>query len=205
MTNPPRTPRRPALAFLVAAEILLAAGIIACFWHQDWRYSLPTPRPPDLVQPEPGGRLPLDDFTGGRPVLLHFVNPDCPCSRFNLGHVRELVRRYRDRVRFVAVLEGGRPGEPLALDAEVMADPGGRLARACGVYATPQAVVLDAAGRLYFRGNYNVSRYCVDPRTEFARLAVEALLAGEPPPAFPPGATTAYGCPIPVPEKEPRP
>src|SRR5262249_46492721 len=42
-----------------------------------------------------------------------------------------------------------------------------------GVYSTPQAVLLDAKSHIVFRGNYNVSRYCTDPRTEFVRIALE--------------------------------
>ncbi len=38
-------------------------------------------------------------------LLLHFFNPGCPCSRFNLDHIRELTRTYGERVNIVAVLE----------------------------------------------------------------------------------------------------
>ena len=75
-------------------------------------------------------------------------------------------------------------------------DPGGHRAARLGVYSTPQAVVIGADGRLFFRGNYNTTRYCVDSRTEFARIAIEALLAGIPLPDLPPQARVAYGCPL---------
>jgi hypothetical protein len=42
-------------------------------------------------------------------MLLHFFNRACPCSRFNVDHVRELHARYRGQVLFVAVLREGDP------------------------------------------------------------------------------------------------
>ena len=47
-----------------------------------------------------------------------------------------------------------------------------------------------------YRGNYNVTRYCRERETEFARLAIESVLSGRTPPPFPAAATTAYGCPL---------
>ena len=43
------------------------------------------------------------------------------------------------------------------------------------MYSTPQAVIADREGRLAYRGNYNVSRYCTDPKTPFVRIALEKL------------------------------
>ncbi len=84
----------------------------------------------------------------------------------------------------------------LHLAMPMVLDKDGRMGLALGVYSTPQAVLLNNAGRLYFRGNYNASRYCVDETKEFARLALAALVNGQPLPAFPQGAVIAYGCPL---------
>jgi hypothetical protein len=70
-----------------------------------------------------------------------------------------------------------------------------RLADTLGVYSTPQAAILDARSRLYYVGNYNRTRYCRDRETEYARLALESLLAGAPPVAAIDGGP-AYGCPL---------
>ena len=75
-------------------------------------------------------------------------------------------------------------------------DPG-PLAHAVGIYSTPQAAVLDADGGLFYQGNYNLTRYCRDRETEFARLALERLRLGAPAPQFVSAATVAYGCPLP--------
>jgi len=203
--------RRPWRATLALLSTVLLLGLVATtFWYQDWRYSLPTPRPSGLEQLALGARVPdsiraelgPDD---GRPVFLHFTSPFCPCSRFVLDHVRELVRAHGREVRFVAVVrpEDDSEAEPLAPDLtglgiEQVADVGGRIAAGLGVYATPQAVVVARDGALWYRGNYNASRYCTSPGSAFARLALEALLGGVPRPAVPEAAARAYGCALPA-------
>jgi hypothetical protein len=192
---------------LVFAMILLVAEA-AVFWTQDWRYNLPTPKPAHLLQGAPGETLELPaelqqirtSIPGGL-VLLHFYNPDCPCSRFNLDHVQRLALQFRGRVAFVAILQtdptdaqvGRRESRRLGFRAVMDLD--GKIAAACGVYSTPQAVILDADGRLLFRGNYNLSRYCTSPATEFARLALEVGVEGRAVPQFP---AAAHGCPLPT-------
>jgi hypothetical protein len=181
------------------------------FWQQDLRYARPTPVPAGWRRPAVGTPVALPAALErlraerpGRPILLHFVNPTCPCSRFNVDHVRALVSRFRDDVTIVAVLaEGDAAAMPvayrtLALDVPHYVDADRRLAEAVGVYATPQAAILDGAARVYFVGNYNKTRYCRDRETEFARMALEAVVAGVRPPAVGPAATIAYGCPLPA-------
>src|SRR5882762_8640971 len=90
----------------IAWLILLLAGIIGLFWHNEWKYSLPTPVPTGYRNVPPGTKVGLQALQTGaikKPVFLHFFNPDCPCSRFNMPHFRELVKKYGDRVTFVAV------------------------------------------------------------------------------------------------------
>jgi len=203
-----RSHGKPILAAGCAA--LLLTLVIAVFWYQDWQYSLPTPRPEALKQPALGMVMSVAKVLPGaakhdssRPLLLHFFNPGCPCSRFNLDHIRELTRSYGDRVNIVAVLEEDstekltegfrRTGLPI----EAVVDSNRTLATALGVYSTPQAVILDARGTLIYRGNYNSSRYCVDRRSEYARIALDSLLAFRPQPALEPAAFIAYGCRLP--------
>ena len=131
----------------------------------------------------------------GRPLFLHFFNPDCPCTRFNAEHVRALRLQFAGKVHFVAVMQifddqdAARRREGLASAARLLGpemetciDDGGKIAAACGVYSTPQAVILTPgpARTLRFRGNYNVSRYCADPRTEFARQDLTAIVNHQP-------------------------
>jgi len=143
-----------------------------------------------------------------RPVLLHFVDPSCPCSRFNVDHVRDLIRTHGHAVRFIAVLTQGDARamvagyDGLGLEIPYYVDDG-RLAASVGAYSTPQAALLDGAGRLAYRGNYNTSRYCRDRQTEFARLAIEDLLGGTAARAFPATALQSWGCPLRHPRRGP--
>ncbi len=71
------------------------------------------------------------------------------------------------------------------------------IANACGVYSTPQAVLLDRQHKLYYRGNYNRSRYCTDVRTNYAQMAIDTLLANNSLPLFDASAFRSYGCQLP--------
>lgn len=191
---------RRLLVIVTAGAALIAMGAI--FWHQDLRYSLPTTPPPGLVQVPIGAIVALPAplttaASGGKPLLLHFYNQDCPCSRFNRDHLRALHRRFGEAVQFVAVVESaGGEATGSGVPMPHVLDRGGALAAAFGVYSTPQAVLLDGERRLRFRGNYNTSRYCTARQTEFVRLALEALL-GHRPLARDAEAELAWGCPLP--------
>lgn len=184
----------------VAAGSLVAMGVV--FWRQDLRYSLPTPRPTDLQQVPVGTvvELPLElrrrlgDAAPG-PLLLHFYNPDCPCSRFNRDHLQLLQTRYGSRVRIVEIVESAKARDS-GLGLPVVLDPDGSLAAHFGVYATPQAVVIDGGRRLHYRGNFNASRFCDTPATQFARQALDSMLDGATA-VCDPRADVAFGCPLP--------
>lgn len=193
------------------AQLGLVAFIAGMFWYQDWQYSLPTPQPVDLYQPSLGTRLAMPAtieaalVDKNRPALLHFVNPDCPCSRFSLDHIRALHQQFSGQVNFVVVLEGTDAGGlqqqlgDLHLPANAVIDADRAIAHLAGIYATPQAVILDQDLHLIYRGNYNISRYCTSRQTEFVRIALEKLLSNTSPKFVPPvAATTAYGCPLPT-------
>lgn len=186
----------------------LLVGVISCigavFWQQELVYQLPTPIPKDYTPVATGALLDLPETVhtqAGKPVLLHFFNPECPCSRFNLKHFLTLVRQHRKDLNFVAVIP---EKEDLAkahrmLDGEVpvVHDVRQQLSRQCGVYASPQAVLVDSEGRLFYKGNYNRARYCTQKKTSYAALAIEHLLAHQPAPVFDTLATRAYGCQLP--------
>jgi thiol-disulfide isomerase/thioredoxin len=185
--------------------LILVIAVGALFWYNEWLYSLPTPVPVSykLVRANEhiaiAQKLRTDE---GKPLFLHFFNPDCPCSRFNLPHFRELVKKYGDRVTFVAVpmIMVGHDYtdedilEKIGLDIPVWREVG--VAEAVGVYSTPQAVVINTKSDLYYRGNYNKSRYCTDKRSNYAEQAIVSLLNNSPTPDFGPMALRAYGCTI---------
>ncbi len=195
-------------ALVVAWLCLLAGGIGAFFWHNEWKYGLPTPIPvnyhavnlgspvsfPVSAQPAAGA---------DKPLFLHFFNPECPCSRFNMPQVRNLIQRYGQQVDFAIVVMGPQKftakqiQDKFDLPAPVPVYSDSAIAAACGVYSTPQAVIIDPGQKLFYRGNYNRSRYCSDEKTSFAQQALDSLLHHNYSQAFSPLALKAYGCSLP--------
>lgn len=180
--------------------VLLVAAVGALFWYNEYRYTLPTPVPQNYKAVNNGTaiNLPSNIHTDkSKPVFLHFFNPECPCSRFNLAHVKTLIKEYGNRANFVVVLvtkqdiSASEVKQKFDLDVPVITNK--MLATACGVYSTPQAVILNADNHLMYRGNYNSSRYCTNKKTEYARQALNDVLQDIPVASLP-MASKAYGC-----------
>jgi thioredoxin family protein len=183
---------------------LLFSGIIALFWYNEWVYALPTPVPKNYKAVHSGETINLSPgfiSKDSKPVFLHFFNPDCPCSKFNIPHFKSLVKQYSNEVNFAIVVMSKKQytakeiQEKFGLSTPVLFDTA--IAIACGVYSTPQAVLLDASHKLYYRGNYNRSRYCADPKSNYAQMAIEGLLHNNYNLNFNQLALQAYGCRLP--------
>jgi hypothetical protein len=187
---------------------VLALAIGGIFWQSAWKYSLPTPIPANYHDVTRGAVITLPASAHGlttrqKPLFLHFFNPDCPCSRFNMPQFKALVQRYDKQVSFAIVVMSPdkftaaqlRSKFDLPYAVPVVSDSA--IAAACGVYSTPQAVILDDEGRLFYRGNYNRSRYCTDEQTGFARQALDTLLQHQISLTLSPLAFKAYGCQLP--------
>ncbi|HEY6899322.1 MAG TPA: redoxin domain-containing protein [Puia sp.] len=183
---------------------LVFSGIIAFFWRNEWIYSLPTPVPENYMTVSCG--TPIGALrqlqAGNKPLFLHFFNPSCPCSRFNMPHFRSLVSQYGDSVNFAIVVMSDKTytvreiQDRFGLNIPVLFDTA--IARECGVYSTPQAAIIGPDHKLYYRGNYNKSRYCSDKKSDYARIALEDLLRNRPDKLFSPYALKAYGCQLPT-------
>jgi len=184
--------------------MLLFAAIGALFWYNELVYHLPTPIPENYKPVNNGAVIKLSEALNkdhGKPLFLHFFNPDCPCSRFNIAHFKLLTKQYSRQVNFVVVVMNNKTYTAKAiqdkfdLNIPVLFDTS--LARACGVYSTPQAVLLDTRHQLYYKGNYNQSRYCTDEKTSYAKIAIAGLLRDHARLDFSPLALRAYGCSLP--------
>ncbi len=191
---------RTGLVILFLTSII---GVMAfIFWNEEMKYALPTPVPRDYKSVVVGTTIDRSELDlPNTSLYLHFYNPDCPCSRFNAQHIRQLIRLHGDSVAAYVVVPSPDDIEEAKKEfGEAFAfrvDTDGALARACGVYSTPQAVVIDARGRLFFRGNYNRARYCTASATNYAELALLSLINGANPPVFDLLATQSYGCSLP--------
>lgn len=184
--------------------LLLLSAVGALFWYNDWIYQLPTPVPENYRAVPFGKVIDLNETLNaerGKPIFLHFFNPDCPCSRFNMVHFKSLVRQYGARVNFVIVVTSAKRfkvqdiQDKFDIRLPVFFDPS--LATSCGVYSTPQAVLLDTRHRLYYRGNYNSSRYCTEEKTSYAKMALARMVQDGQQMVFNPLALKAYGCSLP--------
>jgi len=176
----------------------------ALFWYNDWVYKLPTPVPENYRPVEQGKfislKAPLSNYKN-RPLFLHFFNPDCPCSRFNMETFKKIQQQYGTQVNFAIVVLSKKKyavkdiQDKFGLTIPVLFDSS--IATTCGVYSTPQAVLLDNEHKLYYRGNYNTSRYCTNEKTSFAKIALAGLIRNQTKLAFTQAALKAYGCQLP--------
>ncbi|WKN45591.1 redoxin domain-containing protein [Tunicatimonas pelagia] len=187
---------------IIGCTVILTAllGIIVIvFWKQQIQYLRPTTKPKNYVAITPGSQIALSFLSEStKPNFLHFYNPNCPCSRFNQDHFRQLVRQYQHQVNFYTIVPD-KAEEPLSqeLNIPIISDADGAIADACGIYATPQAVILTATGTLYYQGNYNKARYCTTRSTRFAELALQSAIAKQSLPLAVQRAGLPYGCNLP--------
>jgi len=85
--------------------------------------------------------------------------------------------------------------DKFGLDIPIIFDK--EIAVSCGVYSTPQAVIIDPDNKLYYRGNYNKSRYCTLKSSNYAQMAIDSFLVNCTKPVFAESATKSYGCQLP--------
>jgi hypothetical protein len=184
--------------------ILLFSAMGALFWYNEWVYHLPTPIPENYKPVSQGKFIKLKgplEVDHSKPLFLHFFNPDCPCSRFNISNFKSLVKQYGRQVNFVIIVMNNKLytakeiQDKFDLNVPVLFDAS--IATSCGVYSTPQAVLLDTGHKLYYRGNYNISRYCTDEKTSYAKIAIAGLLHDHKKIIFNQLALRAYGCRLP--------
>jgi thiol-disulfide isomerase/thioredoxin len=192
-------------AITIVWLLVIFSSMAYIFWYTDWKYSLPTPVPNQYhpvgtgTYVDLGGKLPVP---GDKPVFLHFFNPDCPCSRFNIPYFKSLAKKYGNKISFAIVVLNNKAYTAREVqskfDVDFPVSFDSTIAAACGVYSTPQAVLLDATRHLYYRGNYNKSRYCTDTRSNYAQMAIDSLFGNIYRPVFAGLALKAYGCQLPV-------
>jgi hypothetical protein len=182
--------------------VLCALGIGYAFWHQELKYAKPTPIPMGYKEVLPGDIVSLPTgFQKETAYFIHFYNADCPCTRFNARYIHALTKEFKGNIDFVIVATDQKSKQKaedeFGSDLTYRVDADGRIAQACGVYSTPQAAIIHQNGSLYYRGNYNRSRYCTDRATNFAELSLIALLNNQPAPQLGILATQSYGCELP--------
>ena len=182
----------------------LFCAIAFLFWQNEIKYTLPTPVPKNYHAIAMGSTIDLGKcwMTNNKPIFIHFFNPDCPCSRFNIPHVSGLIKKYGDRINFKIVVLNQHKDFSIAeiqkkFDCNIPVYFDEKMALKCGVFSTPQAVIMDGSYRLYYRGNYNKTRYCTNADSNYAQMAIDSLLEQTKSPSFDALALRAYGCALP--------
>ncbi|WP_317932967.1 DUF6436 domain-containing protein [Halioxenophilus sp. WMMB6] len=75
-------------------------------------------------------------------LVMHFVDPSCPCSRFSKPHIRDLEARFQGSVEFIN-------SDSQALDLLALEVP-----------ATPAVAIWSSSGELAYFGPYSGGAVC---------------------------------------------
>jgi hypothetical protein len=140
----------------------------------------------------------------GRPRLMMFLHPKCPCSKASLNELAEIIGREPGKVAleiiFVKPKGAGAGWAQTSLREQAAAIPDARLieddgtlAHRFGAETSGYAVLYDAAGYLLFSGGITQSRG--HEGESAGRHAIVALLNGEPD-AVSAAKTPVFGCPL---------
>jgi hypothetical protein len=196
MSFTPEFIKKVFAGFIITVSVVVI-GVI--FWKQEIKYSVPTPVPQQYTEVPPGARVDLPSILQkGTAYFIHFYNPECPCSRFNARHIKSLIDSYQDSIRFVIIVSEAsslnKARNEFGDDLDYLQDDDHSIAKACGVYSTPQAAIVTSDSKLFYRGNYNSARYCTTRASNFAELSLIALINDQAAPAFGLMATQSYGC-----------
>jgi hypothetical protein len=146
--------------------------------------------------------------TSGRPTLVVFLHPRCPCSNATIAELDRLLARRRDRCD-LRVLEVAPPGAPDGWTrtpgrARAAAVPGARVeddvdgleARRFGATTSGDVRLYDGAGRLRFAGGVTASRGHEGGAPGLSALA--AVLDGDV--SARRSTAPVFGCPLFTPE-----
>jgi hypothetical protein len=166
----------PFAALLVAC----APGVVA---------GVPSSVPSVVLHGTDGARLPLDAALHQHPVtVITFFSADCPCQRAHDARLRALIAEDAPLgVGFLVVDSEERA--TAATDADesrqrgypIWLDDAGRLARALGAEYATYSVVVDAVGKVLYRGGFDADRtHLRDDSPRFLADAVDDARAGRP-------------------------
>ena len=145
----------------------------------------------------------------GRPQLVMFVHPQCPCSRASIGELERLMVHVRDRaeVRVLFLLPDEFDAEWAHSDlwrsaakfpgVEVSLDERGVEARNFGAATSGHTVLFDREGRLRFSGGITVTRgHFGDSEGRSAILDFLSRDEGPVEDSFPVTKSLVFGCPL---------
>ena len=158
---------------------------------------------PDFTLPDVDGRAhALASLKGKSGTLILFIATKCPVSNAYNARMQKLSEDFRARgVNVVGI--NSNAAEPASevkqhaaekgLTFTILKDAGNVVADRFDAQVTPEAYLLDAAGRLVYHGRIDNSRNGDAITSSELRDAVEAVLAGKP---VEKAEVKAFGCSI---------
>jgi hypothetical protein len=170
-----------SLAWLLVATWLL--GVVFAFWWFELRwYQQVTFEYHDAVF---DSRTMMPDATMGASIkpdavakVIHYFDPECPCTRFNTEHVLELMERYQASGVKFEVRVPNTAGLEKAL--KIFSAPVQIVEYAAAPVASPAALVLDSAGLVHYIGPYSPGAVCSTRSGDFVSIVLDDLLEGRP-------------------------
>ncbi len=132
----------------------------------------------------------LAALRGDGPLVVLFVGVECPLVGQYMPRIAELATEYAKRGVRLVVVDANRQdslaeltafGQRHKLELPILKDPSGEVARQFGATRTPEAFVVDTAGRVRYHGRiddqYGVGFHRPQPTRRDLALALDDLLA----------------------------
>jgi peroxiredoxin len=195
--------------------VILLALPVAALWAINLAFSFAFAAPdanagvaigaviPDFTLPDTDGKEhSLASLKGSKGTVLIFIATQCPISNAYNGRMQKLVEDYKAK-GFNVVGINSNSTEPAAevkshaaekgLTFPILKDPNNKIADHFSAQATPEAYLLDASGKLVYRGRIDNARFGYVITANELRDAMEATLAGKP---VEKAEAKAFGCSI---------
>lgn len=189
--------RAPFLRWRAALALSLAAG------QAGFAAPAPGQKVGDLAFHDlQGRRYAVSELRRADAIVFLFLSTECPVSRSYTGRINALAEATLPRgVHWFGVNANAMEGPALIRrDAAergypfpMVRDDGGRLAKRLGARMNPEAVLLDASGRIRYRGRIDDHKDPSLARSHDLKEAVEAVLAKR---AVARPLAPAFGCAI---------
>jgi hypothetical protein len=185
----------------VSLMLFLLTGCIGYFsWHTKIKYRLPLLFLLHYTSLIVGKKVESNVVCEYRNNLLHllFFYSYCPCSRFNPKHIRKIILTQYDCIKVLIGVSFSydikSAKKKFGCVYQIVSDSTGQLAKACFVYFTPQAAIIDRKIKLFFRTKYYRARYCTSHTTYDAAMTLLTVLNGAATPVFNTQAAHSYSC-----------
>jgi peroxiredoxin len=144
----------------------------------------------------------LSSLKGAKGTVLIFISTTCPVSNGYNERMEKLAQDYQARGINVVGINSNVTETVEAVKAHaakhnltfpILKDKDNRVADQLGAQVTPEAFLLDAGGKLVYRGRIDNSRELAQVNSHDLRDAIEAVLAGRP---VEKTQAKAFGCSI---------